>query len=133
MCDNSYTRADLEQLTKDLLGITELPFQIKRQIRDFTVERGYSYKGIARALCFLVDVKQFDLRASYQQYGIGIVKNVYIDAQNHFERLRQEKEKQLQRQQEIILAANNNSHRIYCGRGDAKKKIHKKGIDISSL
>ena len=133
MCDNSYTRADLEQLTKDLLGITELPFQIKRQIRDFTVERGYSYKGIARALCFLVDVKHIDLRATYQQYGIGIVKNVYIEAQNHYEKLRQNKEKQKQRQQEIILAANNSSQKIYCGKGDAKKKIRKRGIDISSL
>ena len=132
MCEKPYSKAELEQLIKDLLDITELPFQIKRQIRDFT-ERGFTYKGIARALCYLIDVKGFNFRASYQQYGIGIVKTVYIEAQNFFEKLRQEKEKQAQRQQEIILAANNNSQIIYCGTGDIKKKVRKKGIDISSL
>ena len=92
MCEKPYTRTDLDILLKDLLGITELPFQIKRQIRDYT-ERGFTYKGIARALCFLVDVRKFNLRASYQQYGIGIVKNVYSEAQTYFEKLRIEKEK----------------------------------------
>jgi hypothetical protein len=132
VCEQPYTRAELEKLTKDLLGIAELPFQIKRQIREFT-ERGYSYKGVARALCYLVDVKHLDLRAGYQQFGIGIVKNVYNEAQSYFEKLRQEKEKQLQRQQEMILAANNEAPTIICGISDSKKKIKKKAIDISAL
>lgn len=132
MCEKPFSKAELEKLIKDLLDITELPFQIKRQIRDF-YERGFSYKGIARALCYLVDIKNFNLRTSYQQYGIGIVKNVYIEAQNYFEKLKTEKEKQIQRQQKIISAANNNTQTIYCGSGDSKKKIRKQKIDISKL
>ena len=132
MCEKPFSKAELEKLIKDLLGITELPFQIKRQIRDFS-ERGFTYKGMARALCYLVDVKNFNLRASYQQYGIGIVKNVYAEAQNYFEKLRVEKEKQVQRQQQIISAANNSSQIIYCSNGDKQKKIRKRNIDISKL
>lgn len=131
MCEKPYTRIDLDNLLKDLLGITELPFQIKRQIRDYT-ERGFTYKGIARALCFLVDVRKMNLRNSYQQYGIGIVKNVYAEAQTYFEKLRIAKEKQLAKQQEII-AATNNTTIIKCGKGDVKKIIKKKQIDISNL
>lgn len=132
MCEKPYTRAELEKLIKDLLGITELPFQIKRQIRDFS-ECGYTYKGIARALCYIVDEMHLDLRAGYKQFGIGIVKKIYVDAQNHFEKLRQEKEKQAQRQQQIISAANNSSKIIYCGNGDKQKKVRKRNIDISKL
>ena len=131
MCEKPYTRTDLDGLLKDLLDITELPFQIKRQIRDY-IERGYTYKGIARALCFLVDVKKFNLRASYQQYGIGIVKNIYAEAQTYFEKLRIEKEKQLKKQQEII-ATTTTTVVIQCGTGDSKKHKKRNSIDISSL
>jgi hypothetical protein len=132
VCENPYTREDLNNIIKELLDITEIPFQIQRQIRDY-VARGYTYKGIARALCFLVDERHFNLKASYKQYGIGIVKNVYQDAQTFYEQLKIEKEKQQKRQQEIIVAANNNSLIIYCGKADINKKIKKKNIDISKL
>lgn len=132
MCEKPYSKAELEQLIRDLLNITDLPFQIKRQIRDF-IERGFTYKGIARALCYLIDVKNFNLRTSYQQYGIGIVKNVYTEAQNYFEKIKQEKDKQIQRQQQIISAAKNNTQVIQCGLGDRIKKIRKRSIDISKL
>lgn len=137
MCEKPYTRIDLESLIKDLLEITEIPFLIKRQIRDYTAERGWTFKGIARALCFMIDERRFNLRDSYQQYGIGIITSndgePYKAAQRHYERLRQEKEKQIQRQQEIINASNKKAEIIFCGRADAKKKVIKKQIDITEL
>ena len=132
MCEKPYTRADLEKLIKDLLEITEVPFQIKRQIREY-YERGLTYKGIARAICYLIDYKHFDFRTSYQQYGIGIVKNVYAEAQNFYEQLKKEKEKQLQKQQTIIQNSNKSGSVIYCGRADTNKSVRKKKIDITEL
>jgi hypothetical protein len=136
VCEKPYTRAELENLIKSLLDITELPFLIKRQIRDYT-ERGWTYKGIARAICFMIDERNFNLRASYKQYGIGIITSnngePYVSAQQFYEKLRQEKEKQAQRQQEIIKATNAPSVIIKCGRADESKKIKKNKIDISQL
>lgn len=133
MCEKPYTRADLDMLIKELLGVTDIPFQIKKQIREF-YERGYTYKGIARALCFLVDERKFNLRASYQQYGIGIVKNVYNEAEKFYLKLKAEQEKQAQRQQQIIQVIHHNEPTvIICGRADGNKKIRKNSIDIESL
>lgn len=132
MCEKLYKKEDLDELIKNLLDITTIPFLIQRQIRDY-IARGYTYKGIARALCFLVDNRNFNIRESYQQYGIGIVKNVYQEAQNFYEKLRQEKEKQIQRQQQIIANSKNSGQIIYCGKADANKKIKKKSINISQL
>ena len=116
MCEKPYTRTDLETLIKDLLDITELPFLIKRQIRDYCA-RGWSYKGIARAICFMIDERHFNLRESYAQYGIGIITSnngePYSSAQKYYENLKREKEKQAQRQQEIIKSSIANSITIY--------------------
>lgn len=133
MCEKSFTRENLDQLIKDLLGITEVPFQIKRQIREYMTERGYTYKGIARALCFLIEQRHFNFQNSYQQYGIGIVKNVYQEAQTYYEKLRILKEKEEQRQKEIIATMTQETIKIHCGRADVTKQKKKKQIDISKL
>lgn len=132
MCEKLYKREDLEALIKELLDVTTIPFLIQRQIRDY-IARGYTYKGIARALCFLVDNRNFDIRKSYSQYGIGIVKTVYDEAHRYYERLKLEKENQIKKQQEIVASAQNNATIIYCGRADARKKVKKKSIDITEL
>ena len=133
MCEESYTRANLDNLIKELLGITEIPFQIKRQIREFTTERGYSFKGIARALCYIMDVQKFDLRAGYETYGIGLVKNHYNQAQTYFEKLRIEKAKQEEIQNAMIAASKQEQVVIKCGTGNNNKRKTRKQIDISNL
>jgi hypothetical protein len=132
MCEAPYTRADLEKLIKELLGITEIPFQIKRQIRDFS-ERGFSNKGIARALCYACDVKHMKLHETYQQYGIGIVRNIYAEANNYFEKLRAEKLAQEQRQQEMLASSEELVVVIPCTVTDRKKPTRRKHIDLSEL
>lgn len=136
MCEKPFTRADLEQLIKELLGITEVPFQIKRQIREYCTERGFTYKGIARALVYLIEQKKWDFCANYSIYGIGLVKkdNIYGEAQTYFTKLRIAKEKELQRQQEIINEMQTiSANIIQCGRADTNKKKKTHQIDISSL
>ena len=134
MCEQPFTRADLDNLIKELLDITEIPFLIKKQIREYIAERGFTYKGIARALCFAIEQRNVKIRDTYKQYGIGIIKTVYQDAHNFYERLKQQQIEQERRQQEIIntMAATTNRV-IYCGTGDTKKRIKKKQIDISQL
>ena len=88
MCENSYTRENLYDLIKELLDITEVPFQIKRQIRDYISEYGFTYKGIARTLCFMIEQRNFQFRDNYQIYGIGIVTTgdgaIYRTAQTYY-------------------------------------------------
>lgn len=132
MASNTFTRENLDDLIKDLLGVSDIPFQIKRQIRDF-IERGFNYKGIARALCYLVDQKGLDLVASYKQYGIGIVKNVYQEANEYFDELGRKQKAQQQKQQTIIKSQSVEQRTIKCGVGDANQQIKKPKIDISTL
>ena len=137
MCEKPFTRIDLESLIKDLLGITEIPFLIKRQIREY-IERGWTYKGIARALCYMVDQKKRNLREDYKQFGIGIISSrngeVYKEAQDYYEKIRAEQNKNAERQQNIInQIQSSGSIIINCRSGDKNKKITKKYIDISQL
>ena len=71
------------------------------------------------------------------QYGIGIITSnngePYRSAHQYFEQLRKDKEKQEQKQQQIIAAAKQEVPIIYCGKGQINKKSKVKKIDISTL
>lgn len=137
MCEASFTRKDLEKILKELIGKDELPFQIQRQIRDYTTQRGWSYKGIARAICFVVEQRNYDLLKNYEQYGIAIITankdEPYYAAQRFYDGLKAEQEKAARKQQAIIENDKKDKVVISCKTGDSKKKIKKKSIDISAL
>ena len=137
MCEANFTRKDLENIIKELIGKNELPFQIQRQIRDYTTQRGWSFKGIARALCFVVEQRNYDILKNYEQYGIAIITankdEPYYAAQRFYDALKAEREAAERKQQEIINSDSKDKVVISCGTGDSKRKIKKKTIDISTL
>ena len=132
MCD-SFSREQLYEIISELFQIKEPTQQIKVQIRKF-LECGFSFKGIARTLCYLHDVRQMDFsRPEQMKYGIGIVKTAYQEANLYYERVKQQMLVSEQRQQDIIAAQQIQPTEIICGEGDANRKRPKRLIDISSL
>jgi len=56
--------------------------KIKKQIRDFKSEYGYSYTGILKTLYWWYEIKEHTLELSND--GIGIVPYVYNDAEQYY-------------------------------------------------
>lgn len=86
------TRAELETIIKTEYNLAEITPLIGRQIGRFRLEHGYTYKQIARAVVYLVQIRnqRFD-----PMFGIGTVPNVMDESERYFERLKREREARL--------------------------------------
>ena len=72
---------DLEKLfeyTKQLLGEEYNHARVKKQVKDFKEEYGYSYSGMLKSLVYFYEVKGNSKEKA--NGGIGIVPFVYRDA-----------------------------------------------------
>lgn len=109
-------------------GINECTQQILNQIYKFTTERRYTYKEIARALSFYIDVQH---NQPELKYGIAIVPYVMEDARKFFRQKEEEKQRQLDaaksHQQEPV-----STNTIKC-EPKSTKTIRKRRIEISDL
>lgn len=74
--------ANLEKYLKTLFKIDNLGIKIKRQIKDFRSEYGYSYTGIQKTLYWWYEIQGHSLELSND--GIGIVPYVYKDAERYY-------------------------------------------------
>lgn len=121
-------KRELLEYICEWFNIPECNQMILNQIYKFTTERRYTYKEIARALSFYIDVqgKQPELK-----YGIAIVPFVMEDARKFFKQKELEKQRQLEaaksHQQDVATAIT-----INCN-PKPRKTIKKKQIDISNL
>ena len=80
---------DLEKLfeyTKQLLGEEYNHARVKKQVKDFKEEYGYSYSGMLKSLVYFYEVKGNSKEKA--NGGIGIVPFVYRDAYNYYFKLR---------------------------------------------
>jgi len=66
----SFNREDLEKIIKEQFNMPSISLTIRKQIHKFVTELGLSYKEIAQALVFYVEVDKGQLDP---KYGIGIV------------------------------------------------------------
>ena len=73
---------DLENYVKELLGDDYNPARVKKQIRDYKSEYGYSYSGMLKALTWFYEVKGNSIEKA--NGGIGILPFVYQDAYNYY-------------------------------------------------
>lgn len=87
-----FTRADLEKIILEQFNISKLTPLLNTQIGKFITERGYSYKEIAQALVFFVEIDKGVLDT---KFGLGIVPHVMDRAKAFFEQKRREKQQQL--------------------------------------
>ena len=100
------TKKELREILCDTLGIEETTPIIEKQINKYVVELGLSYKQIAQALAFYIEIE----KGNYDpKYGIGILPYVYERANKFFDKKREEIKKQIQsveeskKQPDIIL------------------------------
>ena len=67
---------------KRILGISDIPAKIVKQIGDYVTEYHYTYEGIARALAYFYEVKQNSIEKAMG--GIGIVPYVHDEAREYY-------------------------------------------------
>lgn len=94
-------KKELRELICELFVIPKVTPVIENQLHRYVMELGFTYKEIAQALIFYVEVQKGNYVAIY---GISAVPNVMRDAKNYFYKLKKQKEEQL----ESIKTANKN-------------------------
>ena len=72
----------LTEYAKNLLGNDYNAARVKKQIKDFKEEYGYSYSGMLKSLVYFYEVKGNSKEKA--NGGIGIVPFVYNDAYNYY-------------------------------------------------
>lgn len=97
---------------------------IKKQIHKYVTELGLSYKEIAQALVFYVEIDKGELNP---KYGIGIVPYVIDRSKAYFFKLKKEKEARFEslknkKEEEILVLS-----------PKLKKKKKPEKIDIENL
>ena len=87
------TKLELREMICDTLGIEETTPIIEKQIHKYVSELGLSYKEIAQALVFYIEIDKGDYDP---KYGIGIVPMVVDRARIFFKRKREEQKRQIE-------------------------------------
>ena len=122
------TKQELCKIICQLMGCEECNAMILRQINKYVNEHGWSYKDIARAFAYYVEVQG---NAPDPKYGIGIVRFVMDDARKYYEALQKQKEAQIKAANE---QKNSKQNKIVITVAPGRDKtIRKRSIDISQL
>ena len=72
----------LEEYIKQLLHEDFVNARVKKQIKDFKEEYGYSYSGMLKSLIYFYEVKGNPKEKA--NGGIGIIPYIYKDAYNYY-------------------------------------------------
>ena len=122
------TKQELCKIICQLMGCEECNAMILRQINKYVNEHGWSYKDIARAFAYYVEVQE---NTPDPKYGIGIVRFVMDDARKYYEALQKQKEAQIKAANE---QKNSEQNKIVITVAPGRDKtIRKRNIDISQL
>jgi hypothetical protein len=100
------TKKELREFICDVTKEQKVSQMVEAQINRFVIELGFSYKEIAQALVFYVEVEgnKYD-----PKFGLGIIPHIRNRANAYFEKKRKAKEKQIEsvkeanKQPDIIL------------------------------
>ena len=68
--------------------------KIKKQIKDYVTNHGFTYSGIHKALVYYYEVKGVPFDAGKAQGGIGIVPYIYNQAFNYYYAIWEAQQKQ---------------------------------------
>ena len=84
----------LERYIMELFGSDYVYAKIKKQIKDYVTNHGYTYSGIHKALVYYYEVKGNKFDEGKAQGGIGIVPYVYQHAYNYYYAIWEAQQKQ---------------------------------------
>lgn len=88
---------DQEKLEKYIMELFDSDYvyaKIKKQIKDYVTNYGYTYSGIHKALIYYYEVKGNKFDEGKAQGGIGIVPYVYQSAFNYYYSIWEAQQKQ---------------------------------------
>ena len=130
MATNSkkYSRAELEQLIKELMGIQSIPPNFNKQINKFVLENDMTLKEIARCIDWYVEVRQCKIDPLY---GLWFVPNVREQAAQYFKQLELDQQRQQAEAKKVVEYQDNNI--IFNINSLKHKKKQPKQIDISQI
>jgi len=122
------TKQELCKIICQLLGCEECNAMILRQINKYVNEHGWSYKDIARAFAYYVEVQG---NTPDPKYGIGIVRFVMEDAKRYYDTLQKQKEEQIKAAEKAKKTTQN---KIIVNVAPGREKtIRRRNIDISKI
>ena len=117
------TKRELTDLLTEVLG--PLPDMVLKQIDKF-VKSGLTYKDIGRSAAYIYDVTGKVSKESISTYGIGLVPNYVKEANQYYENIKRQQEKQAL---QVINAAEVPQREVQ----PQERKKRKRGIDIDGL
>ena len=88
---------DQEKLERYIMKLFDSDYvyaKIKKQIKDYVTNHGFTYSGIHKALVYYYEIKGNRFDAGKAQGGIGIVPFVYNDAYNYYYAIWEAQQKQ---------------------------------------
>ena len=130
MATNSkkYSRAELEQLIKELMGIQSIPPNFNKQINKFVLENDMTLKEIARCIDWYVEVRQCKIDPLY---GLWFVPHVREQAEQYFKQLELDQQRQAEQARKVIEIQDNNI--IFNVNSVPRRKREPKKLDISEI
>lgn len=84
----------LEKYIMELFNADYVYAKIKKQIKDYVSNHGYTYSGIHKALIYYYEIKGNKFDEGKAQGGIGIVPYVYQNAFNYYYAIWEAQQKQ---------------------------------------
>ena len=118
------TKKELCDIICSLMGCKECNEMILRQINKYVNEHGWTYKDIARAFAYFVEIEG---NTPDPKYGIAIVKFKMEEARKFYGELERQKEQQIKAAQQEIKVKTINVGAI------KTKPIKRPQIDISKI
>jgi rRNA processing protein Krr1/Pno1 len=100
-----FTREDLEQYICEVMEIEAITPMIAKQINRLVLEKGMTWKEIARCICWYVEVNNKKLSIIY---GISIVENFRIETAKYFKKLELDQQEQLRQAKKVVEYQDNN-------------------------
>lgn len=123
-----YSRAELEQLIKELMGVQSIPPNFNKQINKFVLENDMTLKEIARCIDWYVEVRQGKIDPLY---GLWFVPNVREQAEQYFKQLELDQQRQAEQARKVIEIQDNNI--IFNVNNVPRRKREPKKLDISEI
>ena len=103
--NKEYTKDDLFQLVREVMGIQEITPMILKQINRFVLLENMNFKDIARCIVWYTEVAGGTFQP---MYGLGMIPNIKEQAMKYFKQLELDQQKQLAQAQKIVEYQDNN-------------------------
>lgn len=101
----TFSRNDLEQYICEVMEIETITPMIAKQINRLVLDKGMTWKEIARCICWYTEVNNKKLSVIY---GIAVVENFRIETAKYFKKLELDQQEQLRQAKKVVEYQDNN-------------------------